>query len=441
MRQRRSYLYRTTYSLSRAAAVITASAAIVFSGLIPFSSPPSASSAPLDGNGLDAVVMDWPWYDNTPPEVVCSPSGDGTGLNIPNGTSESNGREIFNFFVSHGYKPYQAAAIVGNITVESGILPQRLYGTPASVITTAEAYIASGSNVAWGMVQWLPGTKIINAIGAARANNLGGQIEFLYGQLEGKAPAPQPLWEVQAGKDLKAAPDIREAVLAFQGNTRVGGKYMGFERPGDQTGTVSQRLGYAQAALLKYGSGAAATGSPAVPGDVQTNTGSATVCNDGATIGGAVSPDGKFALPVDKKYYDAHPDWFSKPHHDYPSADIPVSHGVPIYSMTSGKIIAAPAGAGCGLGVIIDAGNGVQITYCHGTDGGSVAGAKQGDTVKPGQLIMHTDNTGDSQGPHLHLQIKVNGKLVCPQNLLVALGKGSATVPDIKSLPTSGCSY
>lgn len=150
---------------------------------------------------------------------------------------------------------------------------------------------------------------------------------------------------------------------------------------------------------------------------------------------------GGFALPVDKKYYDEHPQWFSKPHHDYPAADIPVATGTPIYSLIDGTVTAAPVGGGCGLGVLIENSEGISVKYCHGIDGGRVPGARRGATVKKGQLVMHAGNTGRSFGPHLHMELEYKGSPRCPQNLLVALGKGSATLPSVSSLPTGGCSY
>jgi murein DD-endopeptidase MepM/ murein hydrolase activator NlpD len=347
-------------------------------------------------------------------------------VSIPNGTSAQNGKAIYDYLVAAGrLQPFQAAGVIGNMVVESGLLPQRLQGTPASVVTTAEQYIASGSKQGWGLVQFTPGSKFINAVTpTASANNLGTQVAFVWDQLEGKTVIP----EKTAGDQLKATTTLEQAVLAFQGNTKVGGTYIGYERPADQSGSVAERTANARLALAAYGSG------------VGTTSTSSTVVSCGSTAAGGsnVSING-YSLPVDQKYYDAKPSDFTKPHHDYPAADIPLATGVKIYAMTGGVITSAPTGGGCGLGVAIKGQDGHLYRYCHGTDGGSVPGAKKGDTVQAGQLIMHAGNTGNSYGSHLHLEIDVNGVKVCPQTLLDALGKGSSTLPAVNSLPRSGC--
>lgn len=153
--------------------------------------------------------------------------------------------------------------------------------------------------------------------------------------------------------------------------------------------------------------------------------------------GPATTSIGGYALPVDQKWFDQHPEWFSKPHHDHPSADIPVPTGTPIYAVTSGRVTAAPNGYGLGVGVTILGDDNIQYDYGHGSDGGKIV--KTGDIVKAGQLIMHSASTGDSTGPHLHLGMKRNGVKTCPQTLLTALGKKLATLPSVQSLPTSGC--
>jgi murein DD-endopeptidase MepM/ murein hydrolase activator NlpD len=154
-----------------------------------------------------------------------------------------------------------------------------------------------------------------------------------------------------------------------------------------------------------------------------------------ANTGVGAGPGG-YTLPLPQKWFDSNRYWFTKPHHDYPAADIPVPAGTEVYAAASGTVAEAPAGGSCGLGVTITGSDGVRYIYCHGTDGGKVV--RPGQHVNAGQLIMHVGSTGNSTGPHLHFGLRVNGVSRCPQNFLVAVGEGRA--PNLQSLPTSGCS-
>lgn len=219
--------------------------ALLFSALLLFSS----SVAALTDEERASIARDSVWYTSEVVASGCSGTGDLSG----NGNAE----KVFNFFVSKGLKPFQAAAIIGNMTVESGVEPQRLQGTAAAVKTPAEQ-VDPSTELGWGIVQWTPARKFINTQRPIwKANELGVQLAFLWDQLEGRGPLP----EKQAGDDLKATTSVEDAVLAFQGNRQVGGKYFGFERPADQRGTVDLRTAAARDALAKFGSGSGTTTS------------------------------------------------------------------------------------------------------------------------------------------------------------------------------------
>lgn len=65
---------------------------------------------------------------------------------------------------------------------------------------------------------------------------------------------------------------------------------------------------------------------------------------------------------------------------------------------------------GYGQNVIIDHGYGYKTLYAHM----STIDIKQGDKVKKGQKIGEIGSTGTSTAPHLHYEVRLNGKAVNP---------------------------
>lgn len=156
---------------------------------------------------------------------------------------------------------------------------------------------------------------------------------------------------------------------------------------------------------------------------------------DADPSGGCIAADG-YAFPLPPASI-TDPGWLTKPHHDYPAADIPVVTGTEVYAPVAGEVISAPTGGACGLGVLIRDDTGVLWSLCHGSDGGELV--TPGDRVAAGQLVMHSASTGNSTGPHLHLGIElVDGSRVCPQSWLDALWRADP-VPAIETLATVGC--
>ncbi len=140
---------------------------------------------------------------------------------------------------------------------------------------------------------------------------------------------------------------------------------------------------------------------------------------------------GNYALPIGHnvlprgEYDDAH--------HDYAAIDLPTYSGTTAYAITSGTI--SYVGGGCGYGIRINGDDGVSYKYCHLSSRSVASGAY----VSAGQVIGYTGNTGNSTGPHLHMEVYYGG-LRCPQNLLLALYDGTS-VPNPQTLPTTGCYY
>lgn len=337
----------------------------------------------------------------------------GTGCDSSILVGSVNAEKIFNFFLGQGLTPPQAAGAYGNIMHESNGDPENIQN-PAG--RTKDPSSLTSRDQGWGLIQWTPGTKIIDIAKSQGVTSpiyeLATQLEIIWNHMEGTSPTGT----VNMLEGYRQITDYKEATAYFEDTVEGAGVV-----------ALGSRQEQARIGLSLYGSNSSE--------GLSSDTTTCSTDSSGEVVG-------DYSLPVDKRWYISNKEWFTKPHHDYPAADIPVPLNTPVYSVTAGKIIRAPVGGNCGNGVIVDAGNGLQLLYCHGVDGGSVAGAKNGNTVEAGQMIMRAGYTGRVEpageaGTHLHLEIRVSGKSVCPQGLLVGIAEGS--IPDIQSLISSGC--
>ncbi len=92
--------------------------------------------------------------------------------------------------------------------------------------------------------------------------------------------------------------------------------------------------------------------------------------------------------------------------------DISAPSGTPIKAAASGTVSFAGRKGAFGNMIAINHGNGVQTHYCHC----SVLIASVGQTVNQGDVIAKVGSTGNSTGPHLHLEVRINGVAYNPQN-------------------------
>lgn len=94
--------------------------------------------------------------------------------------------------------------------------------------------------------------------------------------------------------------------------------------------------------------------------------------------------------------------------------DIGAPTGTKIKACADGTVTFSGYKGSYGYMVVINHGNGIETYYAHC----SKLYANVGDKISQGDVIAAVGNTGNSTGPHLHLEIRVNGLAYNPQNYL-----------------------
>ena len=106
--------------------------------------------------------------------------------------------------------------------------------------------------------------------------------------------------------------------------------------------------------------------------------------------------------------YRVHPIWGTTIYHS--GIDIGVDEGTPVHAADGGVVVWSGWMGGYGYAVVIDHGNGLSTLYGHNSE----LAVDEGQSVAKGQVISYAGSTGNSTGPHVHFEVRVNGDPVDP---------------------------
>lgn len=90
--------------------------------------------------------------------------------------------------------------------------------------------------------------------------------------------------------------------------------------------------------------------------------------------------------------------------------DIPAPSGVTVVAAAQGKVVSAGTLGSYGRTIIIDHGGGIMTLYAHN----SRLSVSVGQQVARGQKIAEVGSTGMSTGPHVHFEVRKDGKFQDP---------------------------
>jgi murein DD-endopeptidase MepM/ murein hydrolase activator NlpD len=125
--------------------------------------------------------------------------------------------------------------------------------------------------------------------------------------------------------------------------------------------------------------------------------------------------------------YRIHPISGDKNYHT--GVDIAVAQGTQILAGHDGKVTFAGSNGGYGLAVFLEgetpAGERLVTRYAHCSE----LLVTPGQQVKKGDVIAKVGSTGNSTGPHLHLEVLLNGRYLNPLYFAVTGDDGSSYIP------------
>ncbi|MGD9696803.1 MAG: murein hydrolase activator EnvC [Thermoleophilia bacterium] len=130
-----------------------------------------------------------------------------------------------------------------------------------------------------------------------------------------------------------------------------------------------------------------------------------------ASVAVGPSSPGGFAWPVSGPITSGFGPRWGRMHE---GIDIAVGSGTPVGASKAGTVIVAGWNGGYGNLVVVDHGGGISTAYAHNTS----ISVSVGQSVGQGQVLAYSGSTGNSTGPHVHFEVRVNGSAVNPLGYL-----------------------
>jgi murein DD-endopeptidase MepM/ murein hydrolase activator NlpD len=146
--------------------------------------------------------------------------------------------------------------------------------------------------------------------------------------------------------------------------------------------------------------------------------------NDSFMTPGTLPVSGAVTQPFGCTWLQLEPfDLSCKSRHFHSGVDIAAPLGTPIRAALAGVAAVIDVAWGYGLHITVDSGDGVSEIYGHL----SKCLVSTGDRVEPGEVIGWVGSSGNSTGPHLHFEIRIQGQ---PQDPLAFLNMAPTNQPN-----------
>ncbi len=123
----------------------------------------------------------------------------------------------------------------------------------------------------------------------------------------------------------------------------------------------------------------------------------------------------EFAAPLDYARITSHYGYRTNPvsgkYKLHSGLDLACSAGSPIYAVQDGTVTVSEYSESYGNYIIIEHENGYQTLYAHCSE----LLKNKGDYVCTGERIALVGSTGNSTGPHLHIELRLDGERLDPE--------------------------